>query len=117
IVYLTRVAALELAPRHITVNCVCPATVRTPAVTDIPDNPELAWIARTCPLGRMAEPEEVAAAFHFLASPEAAYITGQSLVLDGGVTAGLADHDVVPPPQLVAGRWQPRTLAAVGAPA
>lgn len=106
VVYLTKVAALELAPRRITVNCVCPGTVRTPAVEDIPDNPEVAWIERTCPLGRMAEPEEVAAAFHYLASDEAAYITGQCLVLDGGTTAGMLEHEVIAPPQIVDGVWR-----------
>lgn len=106
VVYLTRVAALELADRRITVNCVCPGTVRTPAVESIPDNPEIAWIERTCPLGRLAEPEEVAAAFHYLASDEAGYVTGHCLVLDGGTTAGMLEHEVVAPPQVVDGTWR-----------
>jgi NAD(P)-dependent dehydrogenase (short-subunit alcohol dehydrogenase family) len=105
IVYLTRVAAIELANQGITVNCVCPATINTPAVTDVPDNPELAWAERTIPMGRIGEPEEVAAAFHFLASPEAAYITGQALTVDGGATAGFHEHEVVPPPQVQNGQW------------
>jgi NAD(P)-dependent dehydrogenase (short-subunit alcohol dehydrogenase family) len=105
ILYLTRVAAIELAPKGITVNCVCPATVNTPAVTDIEDNPELQWAERVIPLKRIAEPEDVAATFHFLASPEAAYITGQAIAVDGGATAGFAEHDVAAPPQLQNGKW------------
>jgi NAD(P)-dependent dehydrogenase (short-subunit alcohol dehydrogenase family) len=105
VVYLTRVAALELAPRRITVNCICPGTVRTPAVTGVPDNPEVAWIERTAPLRRTAEPEEVAAMFHYLASDEAGYVTGQAMVIDGGMTCGLLQHEVVPPPQVRDGRW------------
>jgi NAD(P)-dependent dehydrogenase (short-subunit alcohol dehydrogenase family) len=105
VLHLTRLGALELAARGITVNCVCPGTVRTPAVTDIPNNPEIAFIERTAPLGRLAEPDEVAAAFHYLAAPESAYITGQVLTIDGGLTVGLSEYDLVPPPNVVAGAW------------
>jgi len=106
VLYATRVAAIELAPRRITVNCVCPGTVNTPAVTGIPDNPELAWMERVCPMKRLAEPVEVAAAVHFFASDDASYITGQAIAIDGGATAGWAEHDVVSPPQLQNGRWE-----------
>ena len=75
-IHLTRLAAIELAPRRITVNAVSPGTIRTPAVTEIADNPEIPFIERRTPLGRLGEPEEVAALCHFLASDEAAYITG-----------------------------------------
>ena len=118
ILYATRVAAIELAPRRVTVNCVCPGTVNTPAVTAVPDNPEVAWVEKVTPMGRMAEPNEVAAAVHFLASEEAGFITGQALAVDGGATAGWSDHDVIPPPQLRNGQWvggEPAT-AAGGAP-
>lgn len=98
VIHLTRLAALELAPRGITVNCVCPGTVRTPAVTDIPDNPEIAFVEKRTPLGRLAEPAEIAAAFHFLASAEAAYVTGAILPVDGGITAGWERYDVIAPP-------------------
>jgi 3-oxoacyl-[acyl-carrier protein] reductase len=105
VIHLTRLGAIELAPRRITVNCVCPGTVRTPAVTDLPDNPEIPFIERTALLGRLAEPEEVAAAFHYLAAPEAAYVTGQVLTIDGGLTAGWKHYELVAPPNVVGGAW------------
>ena len=84
IVGLTKSAARELARRMITVNAVAPlaATAMTKTVRT---NPKLA--AKTLeriPLGRFAEPEEVAGTFAFLASDDAAYITGQVLCVDGG---------------------------------
>lgn len=106
VVHLTRLGALELAPRGITVNCVCPGTVKTPAVVDIPNNPEIPFLERMTPLGRLAEPEEIAAAFHFLASDEASYLTGAIVPVDGGITAGWKDHDVVAPPNIVDGSWR-----------
>ncbi|MDX2167896.1 MAG: SDR family oxidoreductase [Deltaproteobacteria bacterium] len=105
VIHLTRLGAIELAPRRITVNCVCPGTVRTPAVTEIPDNPEIPFIEQTAPLGRLAEVGEVAAAFHYLASPEAAYVTGQVLNVDGGLTAGWTRYDLIAPPNVKGGGW------------
>lgn len=97
VVHLTRLAAIEMAPRGITVNCVCPGTIRTPAVTGIPDNPEIPFAESRTPMGRLGEPEEIAAAFHFLASDDASYVTGAILSVDGGISAGWERYDTVPP--------------------
>jgi NAD(P)-dependent dehydrogenase (short-subunit alcohol dehydrogenase family) len=101
VIHATKCAAIELAARRITVNAVAPGTVFTPAVTNIPDNPEIPFVSRRTPLGRLAQPEEIANAFHFLASEEAAYITGAILPVDGGISAGWESYDLPPPdPQL-----------------
>lgn len=105
VIHLTRLGAVELAPRRITVNAVSPGTVRTPAVTGIENNPEIPFIERRTPLGRLCEPEEVAALCHFLASDEAGYITGQNIGIDGGLTAGWTEYDLIPPPNIKEGRW------------
>ena len=105
VIHLTRLGAIELAPRRITVNAVSPGTILTPAVTTIPNNPEIAHIERRTPLGRLGQPEEVAALCHFLASDDAAYITGQNIAIDGGLTTGWMDYDLVPPANIQDGRW------------
>jgi NAD(P)-dependent dehydrogenase (short-subunit alcohol dehydrogenase family) len=90
---LTRSLALELAPRHIRANCVCPGIVDTPLTdlflnqSDDPDGLRLEY-ARSNPLQRIADPSEVAHCVLFLASDEAAFVTGASLVVDGGALAG-----------------------------
>ena len=90
IVQMTRNMAMDLAPDRIRANCVCPGPVWTPALRRvIADNglDNEAFLAEECPkilLGRIGEPEEVAAAALFLASDEASYITGTELVVDGG---------------------------------
>lgn len=105
VIHLTRLGAIELAPRRITVNSVSPGTIRTPAVTDIPNNPEIPFIESRTPLGRLGESHEVAALCHFLASDESAYITGQNIVIDGGLTTGWTDYALVLPPNVQKGRW------------
>ncbi len=106
VIHLTKLASVEFAPRGITVNCVSPGTIRTPAVTEIPDNPEIPFVEMRTPLGRLGEPEEVAAAFHFLASEEASYITGAVLPVDGGITAGWERYDLMPPGNVADGVWR-----------
>jgi NAD(P)-dependent dehydrogenase (short-subunit alcohol dehydrogenase family) len=87
VVELTRSMALELAPT-IRVNAVCPGYVLTP-MQEAEYTPEMMQeVNAKLPLGRHAQPEEVAALFAFLASDEAAYITGQAYVIDGGEIAG-----------------------------
>ncbi|MGA2686272.1 MAG: SDR family oxidoreductase, partial [Verrucomicrobiota bacterium] len=105
VVHLTKLGAIELAPRRITVNAISPGTILTPAVTRIATNPEIPFIERRTPLGRLGQPEEVAALCHFLASDEAAYITGQNIAMDGGLTVGWTEYDLVPPANIQHGRW------------
>jgi NAD(P)-dependent dehydrogenase (short-subunit alcohol dehydrogenase family) len=105
VIHLTKLGAIELAPRRITVNAISPGTILTPAVTGIADNPEIPFIQRRTPLGRLGQPEEVAALAHFLASDEAAYITGQNIAIDGGLTAGWTEYELAPPANVQAGRW------------
>ncbi|MDH0301955.1 MULTISPECIES: SDR family oxidoreductase [unclassified Pseudomonas] len=81
-----RNAALELAPLNVRVNAVEPGMVRTPAMGNLGDVALNARIAAGVPLGRLGEPADIAAAMLFLASDAARYITGQTLVVDGGAT-------------------------------
>ena len=87
VIELTRTMALELAP-HVRVIAVCPGYVLTPMQKAEYSAEMLATVNNKIPLGRHAEPEEIAALFAFLASDEAPYITGQAIVIDGGETAG-----------------------------
>jgi len=87
VVELTRSMALELAPT-IRVNAVCPGYVLTPMQAAEYTPEMMRELNAKIPLGRHAQPEEVAALFAFLASDEAAYLTGQCYVIDGGETAG-----------------------------
>ena len=80
---LTRAAALELGGTGIRVNAVAPGVTRTGMTSGVSDE-----LLRAVPLGRIAEPEEIAAAAVWLCSPEASYITGSVLVADGGWLAG-----------------------------
>ena len=80
---LTMALAKELGPSGITVNCVEPGVIATDMNAHL-DSASLASLAEEAPLGRIGTPGEVAAAVLFLASPEAAFITGQCLGVDGG---------------------------------
>jgi 3-oxoacyl-[acyl-carrier protein] reductase len=78
-----RSAAVELAKTGVTVNAVMPGNVSTPGFADTSDEHQQRMLS-SIPMGRYAEPEEVGWAVRFLASPEAGYITGQTLIVDGG---------------------------------
>jgi NAD(P)-dependent dehydrogenase (short-subunit alcohol dehydrogenase family) len=80
---LTRAAALELGGTGIRVNAIAPGVTRTGMTSAVSDE-----LLRAVPLGRIAEPDEIAAAVVWLCSPEASYITGSVLVADGGWLAG-----------------------------
>lgn len=81
-----RSAALELAPLGVRVNGVEPGMIRTPAMDNLGDSLLSARIAASVPLGRLGEPQDIAGAMLFLASEHACYVTGQTLVVDGGAT-------------------------------
>jgi NAD(P)-dependent dehydrogenase (short-subunit alcohol dehydrogenase family) len=86
VILLARTMARELAPR-IRVNAVCPGYVLTPMQRAEYTDEMLAAVNEGIPLKRHAEPEEIAALFAFLASDDAAYITGAAIAIDGGETA------------------------------
>ncbi|WP_067697892.1 SDR family NAD(P)-dependent oxidoreductase [Nocardia jejuensis] len=90
LVNLVRAFALDYAAQGVRVNAIAPGLTRTAITSGVHRNPALlAEIERRIPLGRVAEPEEQAEAIWFLASPAASYITGTTLVVDGGLDANL----------------------------
>jgi 3-oxoacyl-[acyl-carrier protein] reductase len=82
----TRSLARELGSRGITVNSVAPGYLRTEMTHGLDDD-QLSQIVRRTPVGRLGQPEDVAAAVQFLVSREAEFINGHVLVVDGGLTA------------------------------
>ena len=80
----TRAVAKEMAPFGITVNAVCPGLVNTEMVSEVITGAQARDYADSFPIGRLAEPEEVAELVAFLASGRAAYVTGASLDINGG---------------------------------
>jgi len=89
VVGITKSTALEFARKGIRVNCVCPGPTRTGMNEELTaTNPEMVKaMDQKVPMGRIGEPEEVAAAAIFLCSDEASYITGHALPVDGGIVA------------------------------
>lgn len=88
VVNLTRSLAIEHADQNIRVNSVCPGPIATPMTAAVDAMPEIAAeYAQAIPMGRLGEPEEIAGVVAFLASPDASYITGAAIVVDGGLTA------------------------------
>jgi 3-oxoacyl-[acyl-carrier protein] reductase len=86
IVQLTKTAALEGARHGIRVNCVCPGFTDTPFTRSVHGEEVFVSWAKVCPLGRAAQPEEIARTLLFLASDEASFVTGAVLSVDGGRT-------------------------------
>ena len=84
LVGLSKSVAYEVASRGITVNCIAPGFITT-AMTDKLTDDQKAGILNQVPAGRMGEPEEIAAAALYLASPEAGYVTGTTLHVNGGM--------------------------------
>jgi NAD(P)-dependent dehydrogenase (short-subunit alcohol dehydrogenase family) len=88
IISLTNTSAVEFGPLGIRVNCICPGIFETPmALAEAPEMVERNTSIFS-QLGRLGRPEELAAAVHFLASDDASYITGQTLLVDGGWSVG-----------------------------
>jgi NAD(P)-dependent dehydrogenase (short-subunit alcohol dehydrogenase family) len=88
VLQLTRTMAVELGAYHVRVNCLCPGFIDTPLNREIEAEAFIQAYERDhIPLGRRGQPDEVAAAYAFLASDEASFIHGAALVIDGGQTA------------------------------
>lgn len=89
VIGLTKALAIDFVAKGIRCNCICPGTVETPSLYDRMraqgdvEKAKAAFIARQ-PMGRMAQPEEIAEMVVYLASDASAFITGQALVIDGG---------------------------------
>jgi gluconate 5-dehydrogenase len=87
---LTRGMAVELAPHGIQVNAIAPGYFATEMNRALLDNPTFdAWVKQRTPAGRWGEPDEIAGLAVFLASPAANYITGQMIMIDGGMSVAL----------------------------
>lgn len=82
----TRAAALELAPFNIQVNAIAPGGIITPGLTKAMDKKNQEAFAQSVPAKRMGTPQDIAEAVAFLASDASSYITGQLIVIDGGLT-------------------------------
>jgi 3-oxoacyl-[acyl-carrier protein] reductase len=88
VLQLTRTMAVELGPRGIRVNCLCPGFVQTPLNETLATEETMRVYERDrIPLGRRGMPDEVAAAYAYLASDDASFVHGAALVVDGGQTA------------------------------
>ena len=112
VIGLTQALAREMAPHGIRVNAICPGIVVDTAMRAALEAqqrqyrlPQTAEREKLIPLGRVSAPSDVARVAAFLASDEAAYITGQNIAIDGGLTTGWTEYDLVPPANIQNGRW------------
>jgi NAD(P)-dependent dehydrogenase (short-subunit alcohol dehydrogenase family) len=88
VVGLTRTAALDYIGQGVRINAVCPGATRTRILANWFQDPKVeSFILSRHPIGRIAEPEEIARAVLFLASDDASFVVGQALAVDGGLTA------------------------------
>lgn len=90
VISLTKTLALELAPYNIRVNCIAPGRIDTPGTSQWKTPEVIEETRREVPLGRSGQPEEVACAALFLASEASSYVTGATIVVDGGWLLGTA---------------------------
>lgn len=84
IIGMTKTLAMELASNHVTVNCIAPGLINTEIIKSVPEK-QMEVFLKGIPMHRVGEPEEVASLAAFLASDEAAYITGQCIKITGGL--------------------------------
>ena len=86
---MIRTLAMRYARDGIRINAIAPGAIHTPMNANFKDDPSIeAAMAKIIPVGRVGEPEEMAAVIAFLASDDASYIHGQTIVADGGLSAG-----------------------------
>jgi 3-oxoacyl-[acyl-carrier protein] reductase len=85
---LTETLAVDLGPRGIRVNAVAPGLIRTPLTSRAQADERDAWIRSHTPLGRWGEPADIADVVGFLAAPASRFMTGTTLVVDGGISLG-----------------------------
>ena len=81
---MTRYLAVELAPRGISVNAVSGGVVETDALKSFPNEDDMLTFGKRAPLGRLGQPEDIAAIVTMLCRPEARWICGQTIIADGG---------------------------------
>jgi len=87
LIQYTKTQALALAKKGVRVNCIAPGLVRTDFARALWENPQgLADAMAFTPMGRIGEPDDIAGAAVFLAAPASRYVTGQTIVVDGGAT-------------------------------
>ena len=85
LIRITEIMALEFAPKGVRVNAICPGVTKTDILSTVAPE-QLEQLAMAIPMGRLGEPEEIAAAAVFMVSDDASYMTGQALAIDGGYT-------------------------------